>query len=200
MSGSLSLALIDSLTGLYNRRYLLTYLKSLLENDLEAQRELSLMVIDVDHFKEVNDTHGHLIGDKVLQDLSEILTRTVRNIDVVARLGGEEFVIVMPDASQEIARRVSDRVLKRVAETGMAVTESGNQLNITASIGVTCRVGAEDTIDDLLQRADEAMYGAKQRGRNQVVSDSSPDDSQPDDSPADESRTDASKSSDGDSD
>ena len=92
----------------------------------------------------------------------------------------------------------------------MAVTESGNQLNITVSIGVTSRVGAEDTIDDLLQRADEAMYGAKQRGRNQVVSDSSPDDSQPDDSqpddsqpddsPADESRTDASKSSDGDSD
>lgn len=66
---SLSLALIDSLTGLYNRRYLLTYLKSLLENDLEAQRELSLIVIDVDHFMEVNDTHGHLIGDKVLQDL-----------------------------------------------------------------------------------------------------------------------------------
>ena len=77
----------------------------------------------------------------------------------------------------------------------MAVTESGNQLNITVSIGVTSRVGAEDTIDDLLQRADQAMYGAKQRGRNQVVSDSSPDDS-----PADESRTDASKSSDGDSD
>ena len=165
---SLSLALIDSLTGLYNRRYLLTYLQGLMNCDESQRRPLAVLLIDVDHFKPVNDTHGHAAGDAVLRDLAAIMTGNVRNVDMVARIGGEEFVVVMPDTNPAIADVVARRLLNRVEQHGFGIG-GGTVLNVTISIGVTISHSGLDSIEGVLAEADAALYAAKHQGRNRVV-------------------------------
>ena len=167
---SISLALTDSLTGLYNRRYLLTYLQGLMDGIENLGKPLAVLLIDVDHFKLVNDTHGHGVGDKVLRSLAETMTGNLRNVDMVARIGGEEFVVVMPDTSVAVATRVASRLLKKVAADPIGVS---TELSVpaTISIGIAARLDEKDTIETFLARADSALYEAKHRGRNQVVFD-----------------------------
>ncbi len=168
---SLSLALTDSLTGLYNRRYLLTYLQELMDGAEARPKPSAILLIDVDHFKLVNDTHGHAAGDRVLRRLADTMTGHVRNIDMVSRIGGEEFVVVMPDTNAAGAELVAQRLLKQVARDPFDIGDGGS-IPVTISIGIALSDDGEDTIDTFLARADAALYSAKHQGRNQVVFDS----------------------------
>jgi two-component system cell cycle response regulator len=167
---SLSLALTDSLTGLYNRRYLNAHLSSMIERAQASGKPLSLFMLDIDHFKRVNDTYGHASGDEVLRQVAGLISHNLREFDLTARIGGEEFVVVMPDTPVTAALMVADRMRKMVAETDMplrgAATTSPQR--VTVSIGVANLVEGEGG-DELLRRADEALYAAKNAGRNQVV-------------------------------
>jgi len=167
---SISLALIDSLTGLYNRRYLLTYLQGMMAGVENRGKPLAELLIDVDHFKRVNDLHGHGVGDTILRALADRMTGNLRNVDMVARIGGEEFVVVMPDTNLSVAGRVAGRLLKKVADTPFKVNEDLS-IPVTISIGIAMRDDASDTIESLLARADTALYKAKDQGRNQMVFD-----------------------------
>jgi two-component system cell cycle response regulator len=163
---SLSLALTDSLTGLYNRRYLADHLERSLQRARETGKPVSVVLIDIDHFKQVNDGHGHAVGDEVLRAVAQRVNGNLRNFDMVARLGGEEFVIVMPDTPGEIGYMVAERLRDRVARDPI-VTASG-KLNVTISMGVAAYAGGDETPDDLIKQADAAMYQAKRSGRNRV--------------------------------
>jgi two-component system cell cycle response regulator len=166
---SLSLALTDSLTGLYNRRYLEAHLGNLMERVLQGGKPFALLVIDIDHFKRINDTYGHAAGDEVLRELAERLLHSVRNFDLVARLGGEEFVVVMPDAAPEVATAVAERLCQRVARRPFTLSNPAAQIDVTISIGCAAAGGEAERPESLLKRADDALYGAKRNGRNQVV-------------------------------
>lgn len=168
---SIALALIDSLTGLYNRRYLLTYLQGMMAGVENRGKPLAVLLIDVDHFKHVNDTHGHGVGDKVLRMLADKMTGNLRNVDMVARIGGEEFVVVMPDTNMEVAGRVAGRLLHKIAETPFEISVDLS-IPVTISIGVAMRDAPGDTIESFLARADAALYKAKDLGRNRMVLDS----------------------------
>jgi two-component system cell cycle response regulator len=163
---SLSLALTDSLTGLYNRRYLADHLERSLQRARETGKPVSVVLIDIDHFKQVNDSYGHAVGDEVLRAVAQRVNGNLRNFDMVARLGGEEFVIVMPDTPGEIGYMVAERLRDRVARDPIA-TGSG-KLNVTISMGVSAYAGGGETPDELIKQADAAMYQAKRGGRNRV--------------------------------
>jgi two-component system cell cycle response regulator len=166
---SLSLALTDELTGLYNRRYVFAHLEELIARvNADGITDTSLMMFDVDHFKQVNDQFGHPGGDDALRQLADRALRGVRSIDLVARLGGEEFVVVMPETNLGAAVSVAERLRRAVAGEPFFIHATSERQPITISIGVAiARPG--DTVDTLLQRADEALYQAKNSGRNRVV-------------------------------
>ncbi len=165
---SIALALIDPLTGLYNRRYLLTYLQGLMSGIENRGKPLCLLLVDVDHFKHVNDTHGHGVGDTVLRGLADSMRGNLRNEDMIARIGGEEFVVVMPDRNLAVAKRVGERLLAKVAASPVRISDDLS-ISITVSIGIAMRDQTQDTIEAFLARADTALYKAKSRGRNQAV-------------------------------
>ncbi|HUC62733.1 MAG TPA: PleD family two-component system response regulator [Alphaproteobacteria bacterium] len=165
---SMSLVLTDSLTGLYNRRYLEAHLGTLMQRVLRGGRPFALLVIDIDHFKQVNDVHGHAAGDEVLRELSHRLVHSVRNFDLVARMGGEEFVVIMPDASNEVMAAVAERLCQRVARQPFQLTEPAREIEVTVSIGCAAASSEDERPDALLKRADEALYRAKRSGRNRV--------------------------------
>ncbi|HZK92342.1 MAG TPA: PleD family two-component system response regulator [Stellaceae bacterium] len=166
---SLSLALTDELTGLYNRRYVIAHLEELVArvNNVGAT-DTSLMMFDVDHFKQVNDQFGHPGGDDALRQLADRALRGVRSIDLVARLGGEEFVVVMPETNLAAAVTVAERLRQSVAAEPFFIHTAGERRPITISVGVAV-AQTGDTVDTLLQRADDALYQAKDAGRNKVV-------------------------------
>lgn len=166
---SLSMALIDPLTGAFNRRYLDAHLPRLLERAREAQKPLAMMFIDIDHFKRVNDTHGHAVGDEVLKELANRVTRHLRSVDLVVRWGGEEFVVVMPDADAASAQIVGERLRNRVAETPIAVSGPVGALPITISAGIALTSPEQPNADEVIRQADSALYAAKNGGRNKVV-------------------------------
>jgi len=167
---SLSLALTDELTGLYNRRYVVAHLEELVARvNAEGMTDISLMMFDVDHFKQVNDRFGHPGGDDALRQLADRALRGVRSIDLVARLGGEEFVVVMPETNLRAAGMVAERLRAAVAAEPFFIHATSENTPITVSIGVAV-AQTGDTVDTLLQRADDALYQAKNNGRNQVVS------------------------------
>ena len=165
---SLSMALTDGLTKLYNRRYLEVHLEKLLQKNREDKKALAVLLMDIDHFKSVNDTHGHGVGDEVLQVFAERLREGVRGIDMIARYGGEEFVVVLPDVSQERAYRVAERLRANIANTPMPCAAEGGSLPITTSMGGAIIHGDEDgvTVRSALDRADKELYSAKDNGRN----------------------------------
>lgn len=165
---SLSLALTDELTGLYNRRYLSAHLDELIGRVHNDGISAAVLLFDIDHFKQVNDTYGHAAGDDVLRELAARTVNSVRSVDLVARFGGEEFVVVMPETDLAIAAAVAERVRAAVAREPFALRGIGEKLSVTISVGVTA-AGDHDDRDKMLKRADDALYAAKTRGRNCVV-------------------------------
>ncbi len=164
---NLTLALIDPLTGIYNRRFLAAHLGTVLQQMQEQGKPVSAVVLDIDHFKAVNDTYGHDAGDEVLRSVAQRVLANIRSFDMAARLGGEEFVVVMPDTPQEDAMAAAERLRAHIAETPVTVA-GGRPIAITASLGVAAS-NRGDTSAALLKRADEALYAAKRDGRNRVV-------------------------------
>jgi two-component system cell cycle response regulator len=167
---TLALAVTDELTGLYNRRYFDRHVAMMLEKAREQDRDMALMVIDMDYFKAVNDTHGHDAGDIVLKEFSARLRRNIRGVDLACRFGGEEFVVLMPDTDYQQAQSVAERVRTAVAERLFNVGVE-KALTITVSVGVALNEHDTDTPEMLLKRADVALYRAKREGRNRVVFD-----------------------------
>lgn len=165
---TIELAVIDPLTGLYNRRYLDTHMQVLIERSVARQRPLSVLVIDIDRFKTVNDSYGHDVGDEVIREFAKRIRLTIRGIDLACRHGGEEFVIVLPDTSVETAEAIAERLRDSIASEPFS-TEQVQSLSITASVGLSALSGPGETPDLLLKRADLALYEAKKSGRNRVV-------------------------------
>jgi two-component system cell cycle response regulator len=166
---SLELAVTDQLTGLHNRRYMTSQLDALVRRAAAGGDPVAVLVIDIDHFKKVNDGFGHDVGDEVLSEFAVRLASNVRAIDLPVRHGGEEFVVVMPDTDLEDARRIAERIRLHVAGAPFRVMGGQELLSVTISIGVACSAGPEDTSNALMKRADEAVYEAKSRGRNRVI-------------------------------
>ncbi len=164
---SLSVALTDTLTGLYNRRYFEVHLQKLIENNADSGKTLGVLYTDIDHFKNVNDTYGHTVGDEVLKIFSKRLMENLRGFDLVARIGGEEFVAVLPDTDAKTAHIISERLRRSIMDTSFN-TSHAEPLSITTSIGGVIIEGADHTITQVLERADTQLYMAKHGGRNTV--------------------------------
>jgi two-component system, cell cycle response regulator len=169
MQMTMEMAITDGLTGLHNRRYLERHLAALVLQATARGKPLSCLVLDIDHFKTINDTYGHAAGDDVLREFSRRLRKAVRGIDLACRFGGEEFVIAMPDTDAALALLVSERLRQKIAGEPFLIADSGTALAVTVSIGVSSLVGPDDTPKALLKRADEALYRAKRDGRNRVA-------------------------------
>ena len=169
MEQSLTMALVDDLTGVHNYRYLVQHLQALVQRAKTEGKAFSLRFIDVDLFKQVNDAHGHAVGDVVLRAIARRLSGNLRNFDLVARYGGEEFVVLMPDTSLDLAQAVAERLRARVAEQPFEIPEKGLDLPVTISIGVAGLLPGDESGEALLARGDQAMYAAKRAGRNRVV-------------------------------
>lgn len=168
------LAHTDPLTQVLNRRALTARLTSEMERAKRYASVLSLLMLDLDHFKRVNDEHGHLVGDDVLREVASLLTNAVRNhVDVVARYGGEEFVVVLPETGPQGAATFAERVRERIDGHKFLSSMAREPLHLTASVGVALFPASgvdaeEETADQLFKRADEALYRAKAEGRNKV--------------------------------
>jgi two-component system cell cycle response regulator len=166
---SIELAVTDALTGLNNRRYLDNHLKILFNRSLTRGRPLSVLIADIDRFKQVNDDHGHDAGDEVLREFAARVRSTVRGADLACRYGGEEFVVIMPDTSPDVAAAVAERLRAAIESNPFTVKSSGLALSVTASFGISARVHGVETPDQLIKQADRALYEAKNTGRNRVV-------------------------------
>jgi two-component system cell cycle response regulator len=166
---SLELAVTDPLTGLHNRRYMSGQLGALVKRANTGEAPVAALLVDIDHFKRINDTFGHDVGDEVLREFAVRLATNVRAIDLACRLGGEEFVIIMPDTQLEDARRIAERLRLHVSGSPFRAPGLAEPLQVTISIGVAATAGERDTPEALLKRADGAVYEAKAAGRNQVV-------------------------------
>jgi two-component system cell cycle response regulator len=163
-----ALAHTDPLTHLLNRRALTIRLSAELERVRRYNSPLTMLLIDLDHFKMVNDTYGHLVGDEVLRGIAMILQRSLRSVDMVARYGGEEFVVVLPETSEQGAVAFAERIRQRVEQHAFEA-ERANTARVTVSIGVSCFPAPHvESVDDLFARADAALYRAKEKGRNRV--------------------------------
>lgn len=167
---TIAMAITDPLTGLRNRRYLETHLVSLVRQAREAELPLSVMVIDIDHFKRINDIHGHDAGDRVIREVARRLRAHTRSLDMTCRYGGEEFVILMPETTLDTAEGVAER-LRRLIEAEAFALPSQDEMLVTVSIGVAGFTGPEDNGEAMIKRADQALYAAKGAGRNRVARD-----------------------------
>ncbi len=165
---TIEMAVTDGLTGLHNRRYLERHLRTLVQQAVAREKPLSVLVLDVDHFKPINDSFGHAVGDDVLREFSRRIRKAIRGIDLACRLGGEEFVVAMPDTDAALAMLVAERLRQKIAGDPFRVAQTDESIDVTVSIGISSLTGAEDTPETLLKRADRALYEAKRAGRNRV--------------------------------
>lgn len=158
----------DVLTGLTNRRHFFELAEKELARAKRHGGRLSVLMLDVDHFKLFNDTYGHHVGDRVLQKLSEVCVHTLRTIDMPGRIGGEEFAVLLPETQGDQALEVAERLRLAIADATVPLEQSDASVHFTVSIGVTSFVATDIQMDDMLKRADTALYTAKNAGRNQV--------------------------------
>ena len=165
---AIEMAVVDALTGLHNRRYFDMHLSSLLDQAAQESKPLSLLVLDIDFFKKINDTYGHDAGDEILRALAGRMRRAVRSVDLVCRLGGEEFVIVMPETALDVAGKVAERVRRAVEAEPFNVKEGQMAVPVTVSIGIADR-GSDANPDFIYKSADKALYESKATGRNKVT-------------------------------
>jgi diguanylate cyclase (GGDEF)-like protein/PAS domain S-box-containing protein len=161
------LATKDALTGLRNRRYFLEGAETEFARSRRHGRSFALLLLDADHFKGVNDTYGHAAGDRALQGIAEVCNRSLREVDLIGRLGGEEFAVAMPETDLAVARQVADRLRQQIADN--AVGDGERTFNVTVSIGVASSSAADRSLDQMLRRADHALYAAKNGGRNRIA-------------------------------
>lgn len=161
------LAITDPLISCFNRRHFFSLAEKELARSVRYKHQLSAIMIDIDHFKQVNDTYGHIVGDQVLVAIARRIEDLLRTTDIFARYGGEEFVILLPESSTIQARQTAERLREKAAEP-LRINEL--EISLSISLGISCRSGEDDiSIDALLDRADQALYAAKQAGRNRVM-------------------------------
>ena len=165
----IELSIIDPLTGLYNRRYMMNQLSQLMSRNAIDQTPVSVAAFDIDHFKSVNDTHGHDAGDEILRQFADRLSENVRPMDIVCRQGGEEFLVIMPGITGDSGCMAAERIRCAVAGQAFTVTDQ-LALDITVSAGVSTNEGGLNDPLELLRQADAALYAAKKSGRNRVMS------------------------------
>jgi two-component system cell cycle response regulator len=165
---SMQLATTDAVTGLYNRHYLTSHLDTRLKAANNQGKALSVLMMDIDHFKKVNDTYGHAAGDLVLKEFAARIGRNIRGVDLAARYGGEEFVVMMPETPTDWATMIGERLRQEVSDNLFDVGSEMGPVSITVSIGVATS-GDGETPGQLLESADRALYEAKSSGRNKVV-------------------------------
>lgn len=162
-----SMAIYDTLTALYNRRYFEERLIVEAQKSFFGGSSLSLVMVDIDHFKKINDTFGHTEGDKVLKEIASLLKTSVRKKDTVARYGGEEFILILPEAGLEETVMISERIRQLVEKTPFDVGQA--HINLTVSLGISnSPIHRARTKEDLVKMADQALYDAKRGGRNRV--------------------------------
>jgi two-component system cell cycle response regulator len=167
---SIEMAITDALTGLYNRRYMETHVGTLVDQANSRGKPLSVLILDIDYFKSINDTHGHDAGDDVLQDFAIRIRKSIRGIDLACRYGGEEFVVVMPETDMAVATMVAERLRRRIASEPFPIQKGARMIEVTISIGIAA-LGPNDNAAAVIKRADQALYRAKRDGRNRVVPD-----------------------------
>lgn len=160
----------DYLTGLYNRRYFNEIAQELIYISKREQKPLSVIMLDIDKFKNINDTYGHSAGDDVIKVLANTLIETVRASDVISRYGGEEFALLLPFTDLDGAAKIAEKIRKNV-ENKKIITYDGQIIQFTVSIGVASMKKTDKNIEQALNRADDALYTAKENGRNRVVID-----------------------------
>ena len=167
----IALATIDDLTQLYNRRYFFVRFQQELERAKRYQRPLSCLILDLDHFKQVNDTYGHLAGDQVLKEIAHILKTQCRQSDLAGRYGGEEMIVLLPETDAHGAFAIAERI-REMIQNHETVSAKGQSIRVTVSIGVAhlngAEVGAVDNPDRIVQYADDALLAAKKKGRNRI--------------------------------
>jgi diguanylate cyclase (GGDEF)-like protein len=162
-----TLAITDGLTGVYTRRYFIERFDEEIKRSILRKSSLSFLMIDADHFKMINDQHGHLTGDMVLKEISAVIQENVREIDIVGRFGGEEFCVVLPETEKEGAHVVAERIRKSAEKR--LIKAYDNTLNVTLSIGIAMYPSDGKFVEELMDKADWALYRAKSQGRNCVV-------------------------------
>src|SRR5947209_5804486 len=170
MQMSIELAITDALTGLYNRRYLETHISGLIEHAFSRGKALTVLVLDIDYFKSINDSHGHDVGDEVLREFALRVRKSIRGIDLACRYGGEEFVVIMPETDLAVGTTVAERLRRRIAGEPFSVHQGVRSIEVTISVGIAA-LSDGDNGATVMKRADQALYRAKRAGRNRVVSD-----------------------------
>jgi two-component system cell cycle response regulator len=168
---SIEMAITDALTGLHNRRYMENHLATLVEQAASRAKPLTVLVLDIDYFKAINDSHGHDAGDDVLREFAVRIKKSIRGIDLACRYGGEEFVIVMPETDMAVATMVAERLRRRIATEPFPIQQGARTITVTISIGIAALASSSDGAAQILKRADQALYRAKRDGRNRVVPD-----------------------------
>lgn len=157
---------LDKLTELYNRSYLEPFLDSEIDNARKDNRKVSVIMVDMDHFKRINDTYGHVIGDHVLTIFAQVVLKCIRKSDIIARYGGDEFIVVLPDTDTETAKSVADRIRKDVSETYIPPIDGVVISSIHCSVGISTFPVHCDSKSSLIKTSDLALYMAKRSGRN----------------------------------
>jgi two-component system cell cycle response regulator len=163
------MAVIDPLTGIYNRRYASQHMIRVMERARETDGVFAVMMVDLDKFKAINDRFGHDAGDAVLREFSRRLQENIRGVDLVARFGGEEFFVAMPDVDQAAAAHAAERIRLAVEGTPVVLPGGVGEVNVTVSVGVAIASAADGDAEAIIKRADTALFDAKESGRNRVT-------------------------------
>lgn len=161
------LTITDGLTGAFNKRYLMETLEKELARAKRYSRSLSILLIDLDHFKKINDSYGHLMGDKILREICNLFIKRIRREETLTRYGGEEFIILLPETDKNGAITLAEQLRKMIEEHKFVIDDM--EINITISIGVGIFEGKEVTPENLIKEADKNLYKAKNSGRNKVI-------------------------------
>lgn len=164
----LTLAHTDALTGIWNRRFFEQSVKSILENTSSATKECALLVLDIDYFKSINDSYGHAVGDEVLQKVVEVIKHSLREGDILGRVGGEEFAFLLIDVEHSQALQIAERVRKNI-ENNKFILGDATQISLSVSIGLTIKKTKNENLLAMMVRSDKALYQAKNSGRNRIV-------------------------------